>query len=120
MAKKKKEFNPKTKIMSALRKIWQYCPQRREVLKRATVKVDKLNFFRCEHCRKLVEKVQVDHIIPCVPVEGFDSWDNVIERMLYVTVENLSVKCRECHSIKTLRENKVRKTKKKLDKTSKE
>ncbi len=119
MAKSKKPYDPKPKIMSALRKIWQYSPQRREALKRSKVRIDKLDYNRCEKCRKLVEKVQVDHQIPCVPTEGFDSWDMVIERMLYVKTENLNVFCRECHGRKTTKENKVRKVKKSLDKIKK-
>lgn len=118
MPKKKKEYDPKSKIMSALRKVWQYSPVRREALKRAKVKIDGLDYSRCEFCRKLVEKVQVDHIIPCVPLEGFDSWDGVIKRMLYSSIDNLSVKCRECHSKKTKEENTIRKKNKKSKESS--
>lgn len=50
----------------------------------------------------------VDHIKPVRPVEGFDSWDGIINRM-YCEKDNLQVLCKECHEKKTKAENEARK-----------
>jgi hypothetical protein len=45
--------------------------------------------------------VFVDHIEPVVdPVQGFQGWDLVIERM-FVEKEGLQILCKECHQTKT-------------------
>lgn len=50
--------------------------------------------------RKRVKNVHVDHIEPVIdPDKGFESWDNVIER-LFVEREGLQVLCSACHKIK--------------------
>jgi uncharacterized CHY-type Zn-finger protein len=104
MAKKKKKFNPKTKIVPAVRRIWFHSPLRREVLKRA--KVDE--YYRCEKCHGLQEKVHIDHIDPCVPLTGWDGYDGFISR-LFCETDKLQVICEKCHSKKSLEETKVRK-----------
>lgn len=95
MAKKKKakKFNPKTRVMSAMRKIWLFSPMRREVIKRCKVG-DK---SRCERCRKLCEKVQVDHNPPVILLTGFDTWDGVFNRMFAPAETNLTGLCETCH-----------------------
>jgi 5-methylcytosine-specific restriction endonuclease McrA len=102
--KKKKVFNPKTKIIPAIRRIWFHSPVRREVLNRA--KVDE--YFRCEKCRGLQEKVHIDHIDPCVPLTGWEGYDSFIAR-LFCDPSELQVICEKCHSKKSLEETKIRK-----------
>jgi len=103
MAKKKK-FNPKTKIVAAVRRIWFHSPLRREALKRA--KVDE--YYRCEKCHGLQERVHIDHIDPCVPLTGWDGFDGFITR-LFCEIDKLQIICEKCHSKKTLDETKTRK-----------
>lgn len=58
---------------------------------------------------KRVNNVFVDHIDPIIdPVEGFTTWDNVIERM-FVEEAGLQVLCAECHKKKTTQERNLRK-----------
>lgn len=67
-------------------------------------------------------KHEMDHIEPAIPMEGFDSWDNTIERLFFIP-ENWQCLCPEHHKIKTDLENLQRKDirdkKKKLDKKKK-
>lgn len=66
--------------------------------------------FECAECHHLFpgSDIVVDHIIPVVLTTGWDSWDNVINR-LYCNSENLQAVCKECHKVKTKKENEERK-----------
>lgn len=101
---KKKTFNVKSKIIPAIRRLWFHSPLRREALKRA--KVDE--FFRCEKCHGLQEKVHIDHIEPVVPLTGWEGYDSFVSR-LFCDITMLQVICEKCHSHKTLSETKIRK-----------
>lgn len=114
MARKVKKYNIKTRITSALRRVWLYSPMRREALKRAK---DNGNF--CEKCGVYAEKLQADHIIPVVPLKGRDNWDGIITRMM-VGSEGLRCWCKPCHQAATSIDRQIRqKYKKKLDFNSK-
>jgi len=104
-AKAKKKFNYKSKIISATRRIWLYSPVRREIMAKCKT-AD--GFFRCDGCRKLSEGVQIDHILPSVPVTGWDGWNGFIER-LFVDVTGLQGLCAKCHNEKTRTEQQLRK-----------
>lgn len=67
-------------------------------------------FYACSSCSKeyTSKEVEVDHIEPVVPLSGFVSWDNVIERM-FVTADKLQVLCTKCHKKKSAIETKQRK-----------
>lgn len=69
--------------------------------------------YRCVNCKRdfPVKDVAIDHIDPIVPVTGFDSWDAVISRAL-CEKDGFQVLCKECHAVKTRRENAQRKTNK--------
>lgn len=61
------------------------------------------NHYTCNDCHKHypASEVQVDHIEPVIdPVQGFISWDNVVERM-FCEKEGLQVLCKSCHNKKT-------------------
>ncbi len=113
-------LNPKLKayIFGALRKIWRWSKERREVLNasKVTGKIDK---YRCAECDKIGQRktVHVDHVFPVVdPLKGFEGFDTYISR-LYCDKEGLQILCASCHSAKTKAENKVRReTKKRLKK----
>ena len=102
MARKKKSGPPKSKIVSGIRRIWLYSWQRREVVNRC--KTDD-GFYRCENCRGLADKVQIDHISPAVPVEGWDNFEGFITR-LFVDPSGMRGLCERCHNKKTITEAK--------------
>jgi hypothetical protein len=70
------------------------------------------NMYVCAHCPPGVvhpkKSIQLDHIIPCVPVEGWDNFDGFIER-LFCETEGYQILCSEHHQVKTLTENGGRK-----------
>lgn len=105
MAKAKKKFNYKTKIMSMVRRIWLYSPMRREAMKR---NVTDDGFHRCEKCLRLTEEINIDHIETVIPLDGFDSYDRTFER-LFCESNQLQKLCPDCHSEKTTNENRLRK-----------
>lgn len=57
-------------------------------------------------------EIQKDHIMPVVPVTGWDSFDGFIQR-LYCGPEGMQVLCKPCHSAKTKEENRQRREHKK-------
>ena len=87
------------KIISAVRKIWLYSPERREVMKAA----------KCGYCNRPKgnrEKFDCDHLLPIIPTSGWDNWDNYFERLF----DGIQVACcKTCHRKKTAMENKKRK-----------
>jgi 5-methylcytosine-specific restriction endonuclease McrA len=64
---------------------------------------------RCEECNDLFAKgdMHADHIIPVVPVTGFDSWDGTIERM-FCEEDGFRIVCKDCHKGITDKENEQR------------
>jgi hypothetical protein len=70
------------------------------------------NQYKCEMCPEDVvhgrKDVQLDHRIPIVPVEGWDGFDNYIDR-LFVEKEGFAVLCKPHHKEKTVKENAIRK-----------
>jgi 5-methylcytosine-specific restriction endonuclease McrA len=100
MKTKAKAYNWDTKIMSAIRKIWRFSPERRQCLAEAT----RDGLCLCHSCGQWVHHklVTVDHVDPVVPTTGFDSWDGVIQRMRH---NNLTTLCDPCHKLKTKAEN---------------
>lgn len=111
--KKAKKFNSKTRIVSAIRKIWLYSPNRREVVKRCK---DGDN-YRCERCKKLCDKIQIDHDPPAVPLEGWDGFDPFIQRMFVDPSIGLRGLCEICHNKITTQQRKIRKENKKNEKS---
>lgn len=95
MARKAKKFNLKSRITSALRRIWFYGPHRREA-----VKIAKANGNICTICKIPKDKLEIDHIKPVVPLTGFDDWQSYIDR-LFVEVSGLRAICKECHKTHT-------------------
>jgi hypothetical protein len=129
----------KGRIIDALRKVsWRY--EARNNVRNAS-KVAPAT-FRCNDCGDAIytgkkdlekagleefdnvrkSKINIDHIEPIVPIEGFGimdwDWNVYIERM-FCSEEGFQTLCKECHDIKTDLENKLRKEyrdEKKLDK----
>lgn len=113
--KKRKSFNLKSKITSALRKIWLFSPQRRAAVKRA-----KDNGNKCENpkCGAYQERLEVDHRDPVVPIdEGERDWNVYIARLM-VDENGLENLCTHCHKAKTMTNAEQRKkNKEKLKKS---
>lgn len=74
----------------------------------ATGRVAKM--YRCQKCKGTftAANMEVNHIEPVIPVSGFDSWDNVIER-LFCERAGLEALCKPCHKSVTKFENQQRK-----------
>lgn len=96
---------PKQKgyVIAALRRIWRWSLERKEVLKNA----ESNGKYTCSGCSKqyLRKNVAVDHVIPVVEVsKGFQGWDVYIDR-LFCPSGNLQVLCKnKCHKQKTKQE----------------
>lgn len=104
-------------VKGGLRSISQRWPPRYKVLSKAFVgqrinpKSGRLaKFYTCNQCGIdfVAKEVEVNHIIPVIPVTGFDSWDGVISRM-FCEEDGLEVLCRPCHKAITKQENQERK-----------
>lgn len=105
-------------VKSALRSASQRWPPKYTVLSKACVgqKVNPASgrlakFYTCNKCKVdfPAKNVEVNHIVPVVPVSGFDSWDNVISR-LFCEEDGLEVVCKPCHKLITKEENQERKS----------
>lgn len=71
--------------------------------------------YVCAECKRQkinkyyeINEVQVDHINPIVPVEGFTNWDDYILK-LFCDSKDLQVLCIPHHEEKTKKENEERK-----------
>lgn len=66
--------------------------------------------YTCNGCKLEfpAKDVQVNHKEPVIPLTGFVSWDDVIER-LFCEKDGLEVLCKPCHKIITKQENDKRK-----------
>lgn len=104
-------------IKGGLRSASQRWPPKYRILSEACIG-QKLNpasgrvakFYKCNKCKNdfVAKDVEVNHIIPVVPVTGFKSWDDTIERM-FCEKEGLEVLCKPCHKSITKQENEERK-----------
>ena len=104
-------------IKSALRSASQRWPPRYRTLSSAFVgkRINPASgriagFYKCNSCANafVMKDVEVNHIVPVVPITGFDSWDNIINR-LFCEQEGLEVLCKPCHKRITKQENLERK-----------
>ena len=98
---KSKKYNRTGLIISALRKIWLFSPERRDAKKRDKRK----GGWFCHSCGQTYAVVSVDHIIP---MGHFLSWDSYRTR-LFCPADALQCLCKECHDAKTLWEKNQRK-----------
>lgn len=105
-------------IKSALRSASVRWPPKYQTLSEACVgtKVNEATgrmakHYKCNRCLgEFPQKnVEVNHILPVVPVSGFTNWDEVIERMFCEKI-GLEVLCKPCHKIVTKEENEQRKS----------
>jgi len=91
---KKLEYTPKSKIRSALRKLFLRSRERAKALKR-----DK---YTCKKCNRKQSKAKGKEFkVECHHKEGILNWDeifNVIYKYLLCNPEYLETLCEECHS----------------------
>jgi 5-methylcytosine-specific restriction endonuclease McrA len=101
-----KPYNWDQKIMSAIRRIWKFSPERRAAIDAARCD-DGTKLVQCAVCRACVHEklAAVDHVDPCVPLSGFVSWDDYIRRM---RENKMQILCEACHKAKTKTENAAR------------
>ena len=105
--KKKKILNRKAFVIATLRRASYRWPARNEALARARVS---RGLYKCEMCGEIFKKkeIQLDHIEPVVPVTGFTTFDDYVERLL-CDASGYQVICEREHAVKTLHENLARK-----------
>lgn len=107
MAKKKRpKYNLKSRITSALRRIWFYGPSRREA-----VKLAKAGGNRCSICKVPQDKLQMDHVQPVVPLSGEYTWDIYIDRLFNGELRGI---CKPCHKAHTQIQSTTRRNLKKI------
>lgn len=97
-------------VMSALRKASQRYPPKHAVKKEARIR---RGVYICAGYEREPHEVpakhtHIDHIEPVVPLSGFTTWDEIINR-LFCNSDGLQVLCSECHSSKTKEERRIRK-----------
>lgn len=106
MPKPKKRPALKSRINSALRKVWRFGEERKQCLANARVGHGK---YRCALCGHITgpKGIQVDHIEPVVdPVRGRQGWDVYINR-LFCPPEGLQALCKGCHEAETAKQRKA-------------
>lgn len=65
--------------------------------------------YKCAKCLDIfpAKEVEVNHIVPVVPLTGFTTWDETVER-LFCEQSGLEVVCKPCHKSITKQENQER------------
>jgi len=102
-------------ILAGLGKAWLFWPVRAEV-KRRCKDPNRPGWFICELCHQSREKLDTDHIEPCVsPVVGMVGWSEYIERRFVFSADKLQGICKDCHKAKSKQENAQRRAVKKND-----
>ena len=100
----------------------RYSPQVGQLMANARVEIPKKNkdgslskrpevWSKCNICKKLTKKIEIDHIGPVVEIGKTYkdyTWDELIQR-IDCNLENLQVICPNCHKDKTKQEREKRK-----------
>ena len=97
--------------MSVLRKASRFWSPARECLTKARIA---RGVYKCQICSSIVnnKEIKIDHINPVIPIEGTNSWDEIINR-LFCEEDGYQAICKTCHDNKTRDENAKRKAFKK-------
>lgn len=115
-----KEWNPHRHLVAAIRKVWRWSPERRDVLKRA--KIDK-DSWKCEKCNTVFGIADyvtkkgrkrrrmagaVDHVIPIGKQPT--KWSEYPKYLVrtFCALTNLQVLCKACHDFKSKGERQKR------------
>ncbi len=97
-----------TRLRSKIRQVWSWSVVHKETKERARIR---RGWSTCNLCKfeTPASNINVDHIVPFTPVEGFKSlldWGPALVRMF--DPSNHHVVCKPCHKVKTDAENKER------------
>ena len=104
--RKKKTYNLNKILKNAIRRVWEYSPMRNDaknVCKRyeprykkdgTRHKVDKFIGYECTKCHKIVEKIEIHHLVPVSDKTEEFNWNTHINRMFHGVMVGL---CRDCH-----------------------
>jgi hypothetical protein len=112
----KKPRSLRTIILGGLGKAWMFWPPRMAAKKRSKHPT-KPGWYICEKCKCEREKIEIDHVIPCVkPADGWASWDVYIASRFVESDSQLQALCHECHKEKSKKENAERRLRKKNEK----
>lgn len=116
MKREKKPRSLRALILGGLGKAWMYWPPRLEAKKRAKHPTKK-GWYACEICKQEREKIEIDHIVPCIkPSEGWQGWDAYITARFREDPKDFQAICHECHLNKSRNENQIRRANKKKEK----
>ena len=98
----------RTFLMSGLRRMSRFWEPAKNVITKARIA---RGMYQCSSCSKIVghKEIKADHINPVVPVDGFTDWNDIIARM-FCEESGFQALCKECHDIKTKKENDQRKS----------
>lgn len=108
----KRPIDLTTFVKHALRRASYRWGPRSEVFKAARVS---RGVYQCAKCANHVGRklIKMDHIAPVVdPKRGWQGWDEYVLRM-FPPVNGFQALCKDCHSVKTKKENEVRRSVKK-------
>lgn len=119
MKKRKKKYNYYSFLFRVCREKWSTrSPLKKECLKNSSVKVGKLDKYRCADCKDLfaASEVQCDHIEPIIILPTtLEEFHTAIDRL---ESSNLQILCKQCHVIKTKIEKNTRERLKMVGKVS--
>ena len=100
-------WNTKTKLTSAMRRLWRSSPAYREAYEHAKEEFTVLSTygkamrrvrFVCASCGHAGarEVMQCDHVRPAVPLGGWEGWDSFVTRLFCPAID-LRILCQTCH-----------------------
>lgn len=103
MKKKKSPVSTKTRLRSAIRRVWMFSSLRREALALARIERGK---YKCDKCSKIVgpKEIEINHKINATPLHGLETeadWGFFIWNLLFIPLERLEALCKECHLLHT-------------------
>lgn len=102
--KRKKPFDLNKFVISHLRRQWHKSPQRSMALALA---LRPYGNYECAVCKQWFkeEEIEVDHVEPVIPLEGWAGFDISIPR-LFCPAAGLQILCQaKCHAAKSAHEN---------------
>lgn len=115
MAKQKKFPHIDSYVKTKLRRASLFWPGRSQAIR--NTRVDR-GQYKCEMCEGIfkAKELEADHKVPVIPLDGKIMRDDDRKRLnfnkyidrLFVGPEGYNIYCRQCHSSKTEKENKMR------------
>ncbi len=90
-------------IRSALRQAFRYWKPMQQALENSSRKSNGKKEYQCNQCNDWFKRkeVQIDHIVECGSLKGFDDIQGFIERLTIENVDGFQILCKGCHQIKT-------------------